>query len=95
MNLRNTILDYHQTIELTDISRTIIDLTIEGKNELVGRMRIADYAQLESIQIEKESLQNVISLHIMSNPLLKSISVGDDSCKNATIIEISSLSHLI
>ena len=100
-SLKNTILNYHQEIILADIPLDIVNLIIENKNELVGYLTISGYEHLQSIEILRGSLQNILSLTINNNPLLKSISIGSNACEyTISAITLSSdyrfaSSHLI
>ena len=80
MNLKNTILNYYQEIDLADISLNIVDLIIEDENEMVGYLTISGYEHLESIKVNEKSLINILSLTIKNNPLLKIISIGNFAC---------------
>ena len=80
-SLKNTIVNYYQEIILADIPLDIVNLIIENMNELVGYLTISGYEHLESIEIKEGSLQNILSLTINNNPLLKSISVGNNACE--------------
>ena len=91
MNLKNMILNYYQEIELTDISRDIVDLIIEERNDLIGDLTIAGYENLERIEIQEGSLQNIRSLIITNNPSLKSISVADFGCEFVLKVELKSI----
>jgi len=95
MNLKNMILNCYKIIELTDISRDIIDLIIEERNDLIGDLTISGYENLERIEIQEKSLQNIRSLIITNNPSLKSISVADSSCGIVMNAKISSMIDLI
>ena len=95
MNLKNTILNFYHELVLTDIAATVVNLVIEGRNEGASELRITGYEQLETIKISPESLQNVHSLIITNNPLLKSVICGDNGCENVLKVEISSLLDLI
>ena len=90
INLKNTILNYYEEIELADIPPDIVNLVIENKNELMGYLTIAGYEHLESIEILGSSLQNILSLTISNNPVLKSISIGDYACEFIYTITLSS-----
>ena len=90
MNLKNTILNYYQEIELTDISLNIVDLVIEKEDEMVGYLTISGYEHLQSIKVNKESLMSILSLTIKNNPLLKIISIGSYACTNNTNVTLSS-----
>ena len=68
---------------------------IEDRNDLYGDLKIVGYEYLESIEIEEESLQNIRSLIIEDNPLLKSIVVGGFACRYVLIPELSSLIDFI
>ena len=95
MNLKNMILNCYHEIELTDISRDIVDLIIEERNDLIGVLTISGYENLERIEIQEKSLQNIRSLIITNNPLLKSISVEDSGCKFVLKVDLWSLIDLI
>ena len=79
--LKNTVLNYYQEIKLADISLDIVNLIIENMNEFVGYLTISGYEHLQSIEILRGSLQNILSLTINNNPLLKSISIGSNACE--------------
>lgn len=91
MDMKNLILNYFQEFELTDISRDINRIVIEERNDLIGDLKIAGYEHLESIVVKGYSLQNLRSLRITQNPLLKSISFGKKACHNVIQVDISSL----
>ena len=90
MNLKIIILNYYQEIWLTDISLNIVDLVIENENEMVGYLTISGYEHLESIEVNDDSLQNILSLTIKSNPSLKIISIGDFACLCTINVSLSS-----
>ena len=106
INLKNTILNYYRQIELPDISLDIDNLVIENDNELVGHLIISGYTFLESIEIKGNSLQNILSLTINNNLLLRSIIIENHACEytmNTTlscnnyipeIIRSSSINHI-
>ena len=94
MNLKNMILNCYHEIELTDISRDIVDLIIEERNDLIGDLTIAGYENLERIEIQEGSLQNIRSLIITNNPSLNSISVADSGCKFVMKVELGSIFDL-
>lgn len=77
-------------MELTDISRDIVNLVIEGRNDIVRELEIINHEHLESIEIQKESLRNIHSLTIKHNPLLKRIVVNNSACSNCVTVNISS-----
>ena len=95
MNLKNMILNFYREMVLTDIAATVVNLVIEGRNEGASELRITGYEQLETIKISSESLQNVHSLIITNNPLLKSVMCGENACENVLKVEILSLLDLI
>ena len=95
MNLKNTILNFYREIVLTDIAATVVNLVIEGRNEVASELRIAGYEQLETIEILSDSLQNVHMLIITNNPLLKSVVCGKNACELVMKVELSSLLDLI
>ena len=95
MNLKNMILNCYHEIELTDISRDIIDLIIEERNDLIGDLTIAGYEHLERIEIQEGSLQNIRSLIITNNPSLNIISVDYSGCKYVMKVELESILDLI
>ena len=90
MDLKNTVLNYYQDIRLTDISLSIVDLVIENENEMVGYLTISGYEHLQSIEVNKNSLRNILSLTIKCNPSLKSISIGIFACENTENVTLSS-----
>ena len=90
MNLKIIILNYYQEIWLTDISLNIVDLVIDNKNEMVGYLTISGYEHLKSIEVNKNSLRNILSLTIKCNPSLKSISIGNFACENTENVTLSS-----
>ena len=94
INLKNTILNYYRQIELPDISLDIVNLVIENDNELVGHLTISGYDYLESIEIKGNSLQNILSLTIDNNPMLRSIIIGDYANKNTMNITLSSNNYI-
>ena len=90
-SLKNTIVNYYQEIELVDIPLDIVNMVIENMNKLVGYLTISGYEHLESIEIKDYSLQNIHSLTINNNPVLKSISIGINACEYTTaVIALSS-----
>ena len=95
MNLKNMILNCYHEVELTDISRDIVDLIIEERNDLIGDLAIAGYEHLERIEIQEGSLQNIRSLIITNNPSLNSISVADSGCQFVLKVELKSIFDLI
>ena len=95
MNLKKSILTFYHDIEITDISRDIVNMVIEDKNDLTGDLIIADYEHLESIEVKGGSLQNIHSLTIRDNPLLKSISLKVYACFEVVKVEIASLIALL
>ena len=95
MNLKNMILNCYHEIELTDISRDIVDLIIEEKNDLIGDLIIADYEHLERIEIKEDSLRNIRSLIIKNNPLLNSISIANSGCSFVMKMELKSILNVI
>ena len=95
MNLKNMILNCYHEIELTDISRDIVDLIIEGRNDLIGDLTISVYDNLERIEIKNISLRNIRSLIITNNPSLNSISVADSGCRFVLKVELESIFDLI
>ena len=95
MNLKNMILNCYHEVELTDISRDIVDLIIEERNDLIGDLAIAGYEHLERIEIQEGSLQNIRSLIITNNPSLNSISVADSGCRFVLKVELESIFDLI
>ena len=90
MNLKNTILNYYQEIWLTDISLNIVDLVIDNNNAIVGYLTISGYEHLQSIEVNENSLRNILSLTIKCNPSLKSISIGIFACENTRNVTLSS-----
>ena len=80
-SLKNTIVNYYQEIELVDIPLDIVNMVIENMNKLVGYLTISGYEHLESIEIKDGSLQNIHSLTINNNLVLKSISIGNNACR--------------
>ena len=90
MNLKNTVLNYYQEIELADISLSIVDLIIEDENEMVGYLTISGYEHLQSIKVNEKSLMSILSLTIKNNPLLKIISLDDNACENTRNVILSS-----
>ena len=95
MNLMNTILNFYHEIVLTDITATVVNMVIEGRNNPASELRIAGYEQLETIEISSKSLQNVHMLIITNNPLLKSVVCGENACEFMLKVELSSLIDLI
>ena len=95
MNLKNTILNFYHELVLTDITATVVNLVIEGRNEAASELRIAGYEQLETIEISSKSLQNVHRLIITNNPLLKSVECSGHACELVMKVELSSLIDLI
>ena len=81
LSFKNTILNYYQEIKLTNILLDIVNLVIDNMNEFMGYLTISGYEHLESVEIKDSSLQSIISLTINNNPLLKSISIGDNACE--------------
>ena len=73
MNLKNAIISHYCDIELTNITHDIITININDKIDLHGDLKIIGYPNLQSINIQKNSLINIRSLIIKNNPLLKSI----------------------
>ena len=94
MNLKNTVLNYYEEIELTDISLNIVDLVIENENEMVGYLTISGYDHLESIEIKGNSLHNILTLTIDNNPMLRSIIIGEHANKNTMNITLSSNNYI-
>ena len=95
LHLKDLIINSYGLTELTDVSRDITSLVIEGRNDLEGRLRIADYQNLESIEISDQSLANISHLIITNNPSLKSISCGGNSCQYVFKLEISSKPYIL
>ena len=95
INLKNDILNCYHEIELTDISRDIVDLIIVERNNLIGDLTIAGYEHLERIEIQEGSLQNIRSLIITNNPSLTSISVADSGCQFVLKVELKSILNVI
>lgn len=93
--MKDLIINSYGLTELTDVSRDITSLVIEGRNDLEGRLRIADYQNLESIEISDQSLANISHLIITNNPSLKSISCGGNSCQYVFKLEISSKQYVL
>lgn len=58
-----------------DKKKTLTNLVVEESclNDLKDDLKICDFQRLRSIEIQRESLQNLNSLVISKNPLLKSI----------------------
>lgn len=95
MNLKNMILDYYKEIELSSITNTIVDLVIKSDDKWIGDLKITNLMHLQSIVIERESLQSVRLFTIMKNPSLKSILVCKRSCSYVSRFELSSLIAMI
>ena len=91
MNLKNTILNYYQDVQLPGVSPDVVTLIIEDGNDIVGDLMISGYDHLESIEVRTKSLQNIRSLIITNNSLLKSIVFDDNACEYANRVLISSL----
>ena len=87
----NTILNYYKEFELTDISREITHLVIEGGDGLFGDLLVSEYEQLESFEVKKYCLQHIRSLVIENNPSLKSIHFDAFTCMYVVWLELSSL----
>lgn len=90
MKLKSTILNFYSKCRLADISRVTVSLTIEGRNEMLGDLRIIGYKQLKSIEVKDKSLENIRSLIIKNNPKLRQITFKNDACKYTVNVEIAS-----
>ena len=95
MNLKNMILNFYHELVLTDITATVVNMMIEGRNEAASELRITGYEQLETIEISSKSLQNVHMLILKNNPLLTSVVCGENACEYVLKVELSSLLDLI
>ena len=94
MYLKNTILNYYHEVELTYISGDIVEMVIEGYEDTIGDLTIANYEHLESIVFKDKSIQNVRSLVITNNPLLKTVFFGKYTCEHVAKLELSRLFYL-
>lgn len=78
--------------KLPGISQDIVELVIEGRNELRGELKIENYRNLQSIEILEQSLRSVYSLEIVNNPALERVSLFDNSCYQISKLALSSSS---
>ena len=88
--MKNTILSFYCTYELSGISNDISELIIDGRNDLIGCIRIENYPELTSIQVNAKSLINVLSINIVNNPKLQTIQFGDQNCTHLKGLVLSS-----
>ena len=89
--MKNLILNYysiHKT-ELVTLTDSLDTFVIENNNHLIGDIAIVGYENLKSIVINNESLQNIRSLTIAKNPLLKNIVFEDNACEYVMKLELA------